>query len=92
MAQYAQGMQNVILHIYFIFKLLALRKIEVVIETGLATVEGLAVDWIGENLYWVESKIDQIEVSKLDGRFRKTLIAGDGMESARAIALDPRVG
>lgn len=68
-----------------------LSKIEVVVQTGLATAEGLAVDWIGENLYWVESNLDQIEVAKLNGSFRRTLVAGD-MESPRAVALDPRDG
>ncbi|KAF4524352.1 hypothetical protein B566_EDAN007528 [Ephemera danica] len=71
--------------------LIALTHIEVVVQTGLATAEGLAVDWIGLNLYWVESNLDQIEVAKLNGSFRRTLIAGD-MESPRAIALDPRFG
>ncbi|KAI9558491.1 hypothetical protein GHT06_015278 [Daphnia sinensis] len=69
----------------------SLTNIEVVVQTGLATAEGLAVDWIGENLYWVESNLDQIEVAKLNGSFRRTLIAGN-MESPRAIALDPRHG
>lgn len=59
--------------------------------SGLATAEGLAVDWIGGNLYWAESKLDQIEVARLDGVFRRTLIAGD-IESPRAIVLDPRDG
>jgi len=71
--------------------LTALSNIEVVVQTGLSTAEGLAVDWIGQNLYWVESNLDQIEVAKLNGSFRRTLIAGD-MESPRAIALDPRFG
>lgn len=62
-----------------------------VVQTGLAAAEGLAVDWIGENLYWVESNLDQIEVARLNGSFRCTLVAGD-MESPRAIALDPRFG
>lgn len=62
-----------------------------VVQTGLATAEGLAVDWIGLNLYWVESNLDQIEVARLNGSYRRTLIAGD-MESPRAIALDPRYG
>lgn len=57
----------------------------------MASAEGLAVDWIGENLYWVESNLDQIEVAKLNGNYRRTLVAGD-MDSPRAIALDPRVG
>lgn len=69
----------------------SLSKIEVVVHSGLSTAEGLAVDWIGENLYWVESNLDQIEVSRLNGSFRRTLVAGE-MESPRAIALDPRDG
>lgn len=69
----------------------SLTNIEVVVQTGLATAEGLAVDWIGKNLYWVESNLDQIEVARLNGSFRCTLIAGQ-MVSPRAIALDPRFG
>ncbi|XP_074039673.1 LDL receptor protein 1 [Leptinotarsa decemlineata] len=69
----------------------SLGNIEVVVQTGLSTAEGLAVDWIGQNLYWVESNLDQIEVAKLNGSFRRTLVAGD-MESPRAIAVDPRDG
>ena len=61
------------------------------VQTGLATAEGLAVDWVGKNLYWVESNLDQIEVAKLNGSFRRTLISS-GMDSPRAISLDPRVG
>ena len=57
----------------------------------LATPEGLAVDWIAGNIYWVESNLDQIEVAKLDGTLRTTLLAGD-IEHPRAIALDPRDG
>jgi low-density lipoprotein receptor-related protein 1 (alpha-2-macroglobulin receptor) len=69
----------------------SITDIQAIIENGLSTAEGLAVDWIGENLYWVESKLDQIEVAKLDGRHRRTLIA-DGIASPRAIAVDPLEG
>uniref|UniRef100_A0A3P8S016 EGF-like domain-containing protein n=1 Tax=Amphiprion percula TaxID=161767 RepID=A0A3P8S016_AMPPE len=65
--------------------------IPVVIQYGLATPEGLAVDWIAGNIYWVESNLDQIEVAKLDGTMRTTLLAGE-VEHPRAIALDPRDG
>uniref|UniRef100_A0A8C2WTY4 LDL receptor related protein 1 n=1 Tax=Cyclopterus lumpus TaxID=8103 RepID=A0A8C2WTY4_CYCLU len=64
---------------------------DVVIQYGLATPEGLAVDWIAGNIYWVESNLDQIEVAKLDGTMRTTLLAGE-VEHPRAIALDPRDG
>uniref|UniRef100_A0A673G2G3 Low-density lipoprotein receptor-related protein 1-like n=1 Tax=Sinocyclocheilus rhinocerous TaxID=307959 RepID=A0A673G2G3_9TELE len=69
----------------------ALTSFDVVIQYGLATPEGLAVDWIAGNIYWVESNLDQIEVAKLDGTMRTTLLAGD-VEHPRAIALDPREG
>ncbi|XP_072571437.1 low-density lipoprotein receptor-related protein 1-like isoform X1 [Paramormyrops kingsleyae] len=69
----------------------ALTSLEVVIQHGLATPEGLAVDWIAGNIYWVESNLDQIEVAKLDGTMRTTLLAG-AVEHPRAIALDPRYG
>lgn len=69
----------------------SLSNVEAVITSGLSTAEGLAVDWIGHNLYWVDSNLDQIEVARVNGNFRRTLVAGD-MESPRAIALDPREG
>lgn len=68
-----------------------IQNVEPVVQTGLSTAEGLAVDWIGGNLYWVDSNLDQIEVARVNGSFRRTLIAGD-MASPRAIALDPRDG
>ncbi|XP_033629378.1 low-density lipoprotein receptor-related protein 1-like isoform X2 [Asterias rubens] len=68
-----------------------LRNIQEVVSAGLATAEGLAVDWVAGNLYWVESQLDQIEVAKLNGSFRTTVVAGQ-MENPRAIALDPRYG
>lgn len=49
------------------------------------------MDWIAGNIYWVESNLDQIEVAKLNGTMRTTLLAGD-IEHPRAIALDPRNG
>ncbi|CAC5364883.1 LRP1 [Mytilus coruscus] len=69
----------------------SLTQIKPIIDVGLTTTEGLAVDWIGKNIYWVESDLDQIEVAKLDGSNRTTLIAGN-MINPRAIVLDPRVG
>uniref|UniRef100_A0A8C6XVP1 LDL receptor related protein 1B n=1 Tax=Naja naja TaxID=35670 RepID=A0A8C6XVP1_NAJNA len=66
-------------------------SVEIVVQHGLATPEGLTVDWIAENIYWIDSNLDQIEVAKLDGTLRTTLIAG-AMEHPRAIALDPRYG
>ncbi len=46
-------------------------------QKSLATLQnpdGLAVDWIGRNLYWCDKGSDTIEVSDLQGGFRKVLI------------------
>lgn len=42
-------------------------------------------------MYWCDKKTDTIEVSKLDGRFRKILLH-EGLQEPRAIALDPSQG
>ena len=69
----------------------AITNIDTVISRGLATAEGLAVDWITQHIYWVESNLDQIEVANFSGDERMTLIAGQ-MDSPRAIVVDPRYG
>lgn len=52
---------------------------------------GLAVDWIGRNLYWTDMQTHQIEASDLDGRWRMVLISDD-LTSPRGIAVDARDG
>ncbi|RWS26912.1 prolow-density lipoprotein receptor-related protein 1-like protein, partial [Leptotrombidium deliense] len=64
---------------------------EVIHSTTVKSPDGLAVDWVARNLYWVDKLKDTIEVSKLDGRFRKVLIC-DGLREPRAIILDPFEG
>lgn len=63
----------------------------VVVRSGLLGAGGIAVDWIGNNLYWIDSKLDHIEVAHINGSFRRTLIAG-GMDIPHALALDPNEG
>lgn len=51
--------------------------------------ESIAVDWVGRNLYWTDSVMENIEVSTLDGRFRKVLLSKN-ITSPRGLVLDPR--
>lgn len=50
--------------------------------------DGLAIDWVGKNLYWCDKVLDTIEVSNLDGKFRRVLL-NKGLQEPRAIVLDP---
>lgn len=60
-----------------------------VFSTGLMVPETIAVDWVGRNLYWTDSVMETIEVSTLDGRFRKVLLSKN-VTSPRGLVLDPR--
>ena len=50
--------------------------------------DGLAVDWLGRNLYWCDKMTDTIEVSRLDGRYRRVLVRTD-LQEPRAIVVHP---
>lgn len=56
--------------------------------TLLKNPDGLAVDWVAKNLYWCDKGLDTIEVSRLDGRYRKVLIKKE-LQEPRAIVVDP---
>ncbi len=60
-------------------------------EFGLDYPEGMAVDWLGKNLYWADTGTNRIEVAKLDGQHRQVLVWKD-LDSPRALALDPAEG
>ncbi|XP_055949393.1 low-density lipoprotein receptor-related protein 6-like [Argiope bruennichi] len=62
-----------------------------IITTGLISPDGLAVDWMGKKLYWSDSETNRIEVSNLDGTYRKVLFWRD-LDQPRSIALVPTDG
>ncbi|XP_013781727.1 low-density lipoprotein receptor-related protein 2-like [Limulus polyphemus] len=62
---------------------------EVVISGGVDLVEGLAVDWVGRNLYWVDSKLNTMEVTTLDGENHIVLFS-ENITQPRGLAVDPR--
>ncbi|KAH9504658.1 Low-density lipoprotein receptor- protein 2 [Bulinus truncatus] len=66
-------------------------KPAVVIHQNLSIPDGLAVDWIHRNLYVTDTGLNTIEVSRLDGSHRKTLVYTD-LDDPRAIVLDPQNG
>ncbi|XP_076762374.1 low-density lipoprotein receptor-related protein 8 isoform X4 [Xylocopa sonorina] len=63
----------------------------VVIDDGLTTSDGLAVDWIYSHIYWTDSKKSTIELANFEGNMRKTLIR-DRIYEPRGIALNPLEG
>ncbi|XP_073701189.1 low-density lipoprotein receptor-related protein 1B [Garra rufa] len=64
---------------------------ETILKDDLDNVEGISVDWIGNNLYWTNDGYRKtISVARLEraSETRKTLLEGD-MSHPRAIVVDP---
>lgn len=66
-------------------------KEENVIKHEAHGLEGIAVDWVGRKLYWLDRTSKHLDVSELDGRHRKTII-GKGMTDPRAVVVHPGKG
>ncbi|RXM95852.1 Nidogen-1 [Acipenser ruthenus] len=64
---------------------------ESVVNSGLLSPEGLAVDYLRRSMFWVDSGLDKIEAARLDGTERHVLFDTD-LVNPRAIAVDPRGG
>ena len=66
-------------------------KRSVVVERGVVTADGLAVDWVHLHLYWTDTGTDAIVSSDLDGGMRRTVVR-DELEEPRAVAVYPEKG
>lgn len=62
-----------------------------VVELGLMSPEGVAVDWVALNIYWADPAAHRIEVARLTGTSRRVLI-WKNVEEPRSIVLDPSRG
>jgi len=60
---------------------------EYIVSIDIDSPDGIAVDWVGRNLYWTDKGTDRIEMSRLNGSSRIILIS-DGLQEPRAIVLD----
>ena len=50
---------------------------EIIVSEDVYSTYGLAVDPLGRNIYWTDTYASKIEVSRMDGTMRKTLIHQD---------------
>lgn len=68
---------------------------EIIVDKGLIKPEGLACDWVNDNIYWTDTETKRIEVSSMPKKGRKmdrnVLIYND-LNQPRAIAVAPYDG
>ena len=65
--------------------------LKTVIRHGLEMPVSIAVDWIARNIYWSDASAHRIEVSRLNGNYRKVLL-WENIESPLALAVNPHNG
>ena len=53
---------------------------------------GLAVDWIGNNLYWTDEGLAAIFVASLDDSTKRQRLLSEGLTHPRSIAVHPNKG
>ncbi|XP_069974716.1 sortilin-related receptor isoform X2 [Penaeus vannamei] len=70
--------------------------VEVLVDKDLQSVEGLALDWISNNLYFVDGELKSVEVIRTDihnyGRMRRSLLTDKDLDNPRGIAVHPLRG
>lgn len=66
------------------------RKVEVLVKS-VKNADGIAVDWLGRNLYWTDADKKEVAVAKLNGSSKKVLFS-EGVSRPRAIVLHPVKG
>lgn len=64
---------------------------ERIVDLGLESPEGIALDWIARNLYWSDTHTRRIEMIRLEGGSRKVLL-WQNLTEPRGLALDPEKG
>ncbi|CAH0397300.1 unnamed protein product [Chilo suppressalis] len=73
-----------------VINMLNMSESKVLIKGKLDTPNGLGVDWIANNIYWTDNEYKVVEVARLDGTSRKTIVTG--LNEPRALALFPAKG
>lgn len=64
--------------------------VEHIVQLGIENPVNLAIDWIAKNLYWIDIDLKRIEVSRLDGSYRR-IVFHDRNRHPFSLAVDPIV-
>ena len=72
------------------------REPEILVEKDLSSIEGMALDWMSNVLYFVDGMRAKIEIIRTEinyeGRMRRTILERGILNKPRGIAVHPRKG
>ena len=66
------------------------QNIEKFMENSISVIENLVVDWIGRNIYWVDSAYDWMLVASMKTPNMPAVLTNFNMKKPRGLAIDPR--
>ena len=58
--------------------------------TGIGNCEGVAIDWINNNIYWTDESYKSISVAQISDPSSRKVLISTNMTHPRAIVVDPR--
>ncbi|CAL4066593.1 unnamed protein product [Meganyctiphanes norvegica] len=64
---------------------------EAIIKHDAHGLEGIAIDWVGRKIYWIDRHSKHLDVAELNGTNRMTLKA-TGINDPRAVSVHPGIG
>ncbi|CAI8030562.1 Low-density lipoprotein receptor-related protein 4 [Geodia barretti] len=59
------------------------------VSSYISAVDDIAVDWVADNIYWIDAIWARIEVANLNGKFRAEIVRVGPNTNPRGIAVDP---
>lgn len=65
---------------------------KILIPTGISNCEGIAIDYIGRNIFWTDEGLLSISVAKFDQPEIRKIVAAGNLTHPRSIAFDPMAG
>ncbi|KAK6642297.1 hypothetical protein RUM44_014020 [Polyplax serrata] len=69
---------------------------EILVKSNSSSIEGMALDWVSNNLYFVDGMKAEIEVIRTDinnqGRMRRTILGKKDVKKPRGVAVHPTAG
>ncbi len=66
--------------------------VKTIVKLRRSSPDGMAVDWVGRNLYFCEASETAIYVSRLNGFALKKLITGPSLQEPRGMVVYPQEG
>lgn len=65
-------------------------RIKDTVQSGFSShIAGIAIDWMSRNIYWSQQELGRIEVSRLDGGFRRIIIEEQPGVYINRLKIDP---